>query len=193
MTMASRVLAALVTAAMLLVGGCALSNPRTAATVGGVTISESQVDTLSQALSEATEGQLTPGSQRATVVSVLVASTLSQQVAAQKGVTVDPAERQALLATSEQLTALAADPVLTDFINGFVDSQLISSQVGKDAFLAAVQEIPVQVNPRYGSWNQELAGLSGDTGSLSEARAVRDGDAGRVTPPWASATRRSSG
>lgn len=166
MRMASRVLAALAAAAMLLVGGCATNNPQTAATVGGVPIAGSQVDTLSQALAEASEGQVTANSQRSTVLSILIANEITQQVASAKGVSVTPQERQALLASSQQLTQLAAYPALTEFINRFADSQLISSKVGEEAFIPAAQSVPVEVNPRFGVWDESL-GLTGETGSLS--------------------------
>lgn len=168
MKMASRLVAALAAAAMLLVGGCAANNPRVAATVGSVTIMESQVDGVAAVLADSTDGQRTAGSLRAGVLTVMIQSVLVLKAAAEKGVVVTQAERDAMFASEPSMAVLRENPVTAQFITDFVDSSLASSRLGQEAFAAIALAVPVTVNPRYGSWNQNLAQLTGESGSLSQ-------------------------
>lgn len=168
MNKAARALTALLVSALVLLGGCAANNPQRAARVGGVTITDAQVDSVAQAVAAGIGGELTAGSQRLPALSVLIGNELARQVGAATGATVTPAERSTFLAGNPQLTQLATDPALTDVINALADAQVIAIKLGPDAFNTAAQGVRVEVNPRFGTWNATLAQLNGDSGSISK-------------------------
>ena len=168
MKMASRLVAALAAVAMLLVGGCAGNNPRLAATVGTVNLLETDVDAVAKAVSEAAEGQTSAGAQRSTVLAVMIHNVMLAQAARDKGITVSDVERDAQFAAQPFYAALRANPASTKFINEYIDSMIVLNIIGEDAFHTIAQGIPVTVNPRYGTWNQTLSTLNGDSGSLSK-------------------------
>lgn len=165
MKKAARALTALLVSAVMLLSGCTTNNPQLAARVGGVAITEAQVDVIARSLAGAMGAEY--GAMRFTAVSELIGNELTRQIGTTTGTTVSEAERLAMLAGNPNLSQMAAEPALTDFIHAFVDARVIQNKLGPDAFNTAAQAVSVEVNPRFGTWNPNLARLNGDSGSLS--------------------------
>lgn len=164
---AARVLVALVTTGMLALSGCAGQSPNTAATINGVVITEARVDEIAQGLATVSGTPDAPGEQRMTAASILIRNEVGRQVGQVLGVTVPDADREAALAGSPQLAAMAAEPALTSFIDDYVDSELLRNQVGETDFAVAAGGLDLTLNPRYGAWDATLGVLTGQSGSLS--------------------------
>ena len=60
-------------------------------------------------------------------------------------------------------------PAAREVVYDVADSQLVAQELGADAFLAAIAQRDVTLNPRYGVLDPEQKiVVSGQTGSLSE-------------------------
>lgn len=153
-------------AAVLALAGCA-QNPNNVAVVNGSVVTNAQALDLATAVATY---QGTP--ERATelltsAVGVLVQLEVAQHVGAAAGITITDAERAATMESSDEMTKLLADPVLGPYLNRSADASLIQQKLGTDAYLAAAAAVPVQLNPRFGTWDAEQQALSGDSGSIS--------------------------
>ena len=166
MLKAARAIIAMVVG-LLVLGGCAAANPTTAASVNGVVITDARVEATAQALAEFNQEANGAGGYRLSSAGVLIANELGRQVAEQKGVVVTEAERQAVIVSQEMLAAMAQIPALTQLINDYAAYTLTRSKVGETDFYATVASFDVVVNPRFGTWNQNLGTLTGESGSLS--------------------------
>jgi len=167
MLKAARTIIALVVG-LLMLGGCAAGNPGTAATVNGSVITDAQVAATATALAEFNQEANGAGGYRLSSAGVLIANELGRQVAAEKGVVVSDTDRQAVIASQATLAAMAKIPALTSLINDFANYTLTRTKVGETDFAATVAGFDVVVNPRFGTWNQTLGTLTGESGSLSE-------------------------
>jgi predicted component of type VI protein secretion system len=142
---------------LLALAGCSTS-PRVAAVVNGVEVPVSAVEQLQPALAP-----FLSDSSAQSVAGMLVAVELGRQLAANHQLTFTDDDRAALKA---QLPAeLVALPETADFVAGYVDLNLVASSLG-DAFTTEAAAIPVQVNPRFGTWDPDQFSLTG-SGSLS--------------------------
>lgn len=169
-----RWIAAAVAVALLGLTGCVAPTPSSAAQVGPTTISVAQLEGTTAAVS-AVLG--TPATElRANVLTALIQNELARQIAAAAGVTVDPAGRAPLIATSDQLKALAANPATAGFTNDVVDVQTVLEAVGGSGpFIQAAAKFPVRVNPRFGNWDAATLAPAG-LGSISQPYAVASSD-----------------
>ncbi|MDQ7992980.1 MAG: hypothetical protein AAGC63_13040 [Propionicimonas sp.] len=163
---AVRALMALVVA-MLALSGCAGKNPTHAADVNGVVITEAQVDGIAQGLANVAGTPQVPGENRKTAASVLIRNEVGRQIGQQQGIAISDADRQAALDSSPTVAKMAGDPLLSSFIDDYLTSELVRIQLGDEAFAAASEQIPVLLNPRYGTWNASQGMLDDVSGSLS--------------------------
>ena len=160
-----------VVALLALTSGCANAEPNVVAYVGPTRISQSELDkAVAGVTSTLQEGQQV--SQEA-VVNVLIHGALADQIAAANNITVTDSERDALLKTTELVGLLdvpAARPIAYDI----ADQQIVAGKIGGEAYLTAIGEQTVTLNPRYGVLDpaQKLI-VTDQSGSLAKP----------VTPP----------
>ena len=85
-----------------------------------------------------------------------------------RNVTVTDAQRDEFLQTTD-LAVLLNDPDARALAYDVADQQLVSQKVGAEAYVAAVREQPVTLNPRFGVLDpaQKLITSVEQTGSLS--------------------------
>ena len=134
-------------AVLALAAGCANAEPGVVAYVGRTEISERQLDDSVEAISSTlAEGQTVS---REAVVNALIHGVLAEQIAAANKITVNDAERDQMIRTTELAPLLdvpAARPIAYDV----ADQQIVAEKLGADAYLKAVSERPVTLNPRFG-------------------------------------------
>ncbi|MEA4943472.1 MAG: hypothetical protein VB080_03445 [Propionicimonas sp.] len=167
MKRAVQALVTLVVAGMLVLTGCSGNSPRVAAEVNGVVIPEATVDAISQGLAAGNGEPEAAGTWRRTAASILISNEIARQVGAKTGASVSADDVTQAVESSDQLKQLAATPELAAFIHDFANTQLLASQLGKDAFMAAAADFTVVVNPRYGEFDPTTLQLGNGTGSLS--------------------------
>lgn len=141
------VAAALAAVVVLLAAGCVGGSPSTVAYVGDARITQTQLDAALAGVQQTLEqGQQVSAE---AVVNVLIVGRLAEQIAAQHGITVSDADREKVLAGSN-LEPLLAVPEAKQIAYDVADQQLVAQALGSDAYLKAVQAIPVELNPRFG-------------------------------------------
>jgi parvulin-like peptidyl-prolyl isomerase len=152
--------------AALALAGCANAEPGVVAYVGDTRITQRQLDRAVAGVSET----LDPGQQisRDAVVNVMIHGVLAEQIAADRNISVTDSEREALIkdsALADLLTVPDAKPIAFDV----ADQQIVAQKVGAEAYLTAVRERPVTLNPRFGVLDPAQKVILGDrTGSLAE-------------------------
>ena len=136
-----------VVALLALASGCANAEPNVVAYVGPTRISQGELDdAVAGVTSTLQEGQQVS---REAVVNVMIHGALADQIAAANNITVTDSERDALLKTTELVGLLdvpAARPIAYDI----ADQQIVAGKVGAEAYLKAIGEQTVTLNPRYG-------------------------------------------
>ena len=153
-------------AVILALAGCANAEPGVVAYVGDTRITQRQLDRAVAGVSATLE----PGQQisRDAVVNVMIHGVLAEQIAADQNISVTDSEREALIKDSELadlLTVPEAKPIAFDV----ADQQIVAQKVGAEAYLSAVRERPVTLNPRFGVLDPAQKVILGDrTGSLAE-------------------------
>jgi len=165
-------LAALATTGVLALTGCATGSPQSAAYVGPTPISMAQVTHLSNQVAAFTSDTSDSASTfNAAVVQILISS----KIALATKIEVTDAQRQQVMAADESLSALAQDPELADFVRDWADAQaIVSTDAGREAYLALAEKTTVRLNPRFGTWDsQKFAIASGSSGSISEVAPIR--------------------
>lgn len=157
--------------AMAALAGCVSGNPQVAAYVGPDPVAQTDVDTIAQALSEATSDTTdSAATYQQTVVSILVQSKLAAGIAASKGITVTDEQRQQVYASNELYAALVNNPVTTKFMTEYANTAfIVSDEVGKAELANVLQATTITLNPRLGTWDADnVAVADGSSGSLSE-------------------------
>jgi hypothetical protein len=151
---------------ILALAGCANAEPGVVAYVGDTRITQGQLDRAVAGVSATLE----PGQQvsRDAVVNVMIHGVLAEQIAADHNISVTDSEREALIKRSELADLLAvpdAKPIAFDI----ADQQIVAQRVGAEAYLTAVRERPVTLNPRFGVLDPAQKLILGDrTGSLAK-------------------------
>jgi SurA N-terminal domain len=136
-----------VAAVLALAAGCANAEPGVVAYVGPTEITEGQLDDSVEAISETLEAGQTVS--REAVVNALIHGALAEQVAAANQITVSDAERDQMIKNTELAPLLdvpAARPIAYDV----ADQQIVAEKLGAEAYLKAVSEHLVTLNPRFG-------------------------------------------
>ena len=134
--------------------------------VGPTEITQDQLDdAVAGVTSTLQEGQQVS---REAVVNAMIHGALAEQIAAANNIAVTDSERDAVLKGSELVGLLdvpAARPIAYDL----ADQQIVASKLGGEAYLKAVSEHPVTLNPRYGVLDpaQKLI-LTDQSGSLAK-------------------------
>jgi hypothetical protein len=138
---------AVVVVITLFAAGCAKADPSVVAYVGTSRITEQQVDDAVEGVSSILqEGQAVS---RSAIVNSLIHGLIAEKVAATNKITITDSERDALIKDSNLaglLTVPKGRPVAYDL----ADQQIVSGKVGSEAYLAAVSEQQVTLNPRFG-------------------------------------------
>jgi hypothetical protein len=154
--------------------GCARANPSVVAYVGSDgRVTQTDLDTAIAGISQT----LQPGQSVATsaVANAMIHGEIAQQVAEAHQITVTDAERDRLLKSSN-LAPLLNVPEAKQIAYDVADAQIVPSKVGADAYLAAVQATPVELNPRFGQLDPaQKTIIDASTGSLSTPAPVPGG------------------
>lgn len=136
-----------VIALLALASGCANAEPNVVAYVGPTRISQGELDdAVTGVTSTLQEGQQVS---KEAVVNVLIHGALAEQIAAANNITVTDSERETFLKGS-QLAGLLDVPAARPIAYDVADQQIVANKVGPEAYLQAVSERPVTLNPRYG-------------------------------------------
>jgi len=150
----------------VLVGGCTQATPNTTAVVNGVVIHESTVDEVAEAL-VSTGAVSTFADARSSAASNLIAGEVARQLASKDGITLTPADINALSVTNPTFATFLTTPLGVQYATDHVDVTQVRNQVSNwQAELAAVN---VQLNPRYGTWADYISSSASTppTGSMS--------------------------
>ena len=154
-------------AAVIALAGCANAEPSVVAYVGKDRITQAQFD---RAVTGVT-ATLQQGQQvsRDAVVNALIHGELAEQIAAEKKVQVTDSQREEFLQTTD-LAVLLGNPDAREVAYDIADQQLVSTKVGAQAYVAAVRDSSVTLNPRFGVLDpaQKLITSVEQTGSLSK-------------------------
>jgi parvulin-like peptidyl-prolyl isomerase len=153
--------------AVLALAGCADAQPSVVAYVGNDRITQGQFDRAVAGVSSTLqEGQQVS---RDAVVNALIHGALAEQIAATRNIQVTDSERDEFLQSTD-LAVLLNDPDARDLAYDVADQQLVSEEVGAEAYVAAVRDSSVTLNPRFGVLDpaQKLITSVEQTGSLSE-------------------------
>lgn len=146
--------------------GCANAEPGVAAYVDGIRITDQQV-------SGAVEGVSTTvaaGQQVSTaaVLNAMIYGAISERLAATNNIVINDAERATVLRGSA-VEGLVNVPAARSVAYDLADQQIVSTKLGSEAFLAAVAEQDVTLNPRYGVLDPRQKLIVGDeSGSLAK-------------------------
>lgn len=151
---------------LLALAGCANAEPGVVAYVGDTRITQSQLDRAVAGVSST----LQAGQQisRDAVVNVMIHGILAEQIAAERNIVVTDAQREALIKNSE-LAGLLSVPDARPIAFDVADQQIVAQKLGAQAYLNAVRDRPVTLNPRFGVLDPAQKLILGDrTGSLAK-------------------------
>ena len=152
--------------ALVALVGCSNASPSVVAYVGDSELTQTEVDQAVTGLRSTLQEGQTISSEA--VVNAMIQGELAAQIAADRGLTVTDAQRDALLAESE-LAPLVKVPGARELVYDVADSQLVSQEVGAEDYLAELKARKVTLNPRYGVLDPDQKILvTGRSGSLSE-------------------------
>jgi hypothetical protein len=136
-----------VTVLTLFAAGCAKAEPSVVAYVGTSKITEQQVDDGVEGVTAILEeGQSVS---RQAIVNALIHGAIAEQVAAANKITITDGERDALIKNSN-LAGLLNVPKARPVAYDVADQQIVADKIGSAAYLAAVGEKQVTLNPRFG-------------------------------------------
>jgi hypothetical protein len=153
-------------AVILALAGCANAEPGVVAYVGDTRITQAQLDRAVAGVSSTLE----PGQQisRDAVVNVMIHGALAEQIAADQNISVTDSQRETLIKNTE-LADLLAVPDARPIAFDVADQQIVAQKMGANAYLSAVRERPVRLNPRFGVLDPAQKVILGDrTGSLAK-------------------------
>lgn len=155
-----------VAAAALALTGCA-QPPGAAARVNGVDIPDSVVrEATSVVSSQLGMAESTVLRQVAVDITMAEAST---QLAARNGVEVSQARIDEALQLDPRVDALADIPASRAWAEGLATTYVVIDQMGSEAYARQLRELPISINPRYGTWDSQNLDLSDS--SLSRVQA----------------------
>ncbi len=160
---------ATIVAGLLMLSGCSIPGANVAATVNGVDIPGSQIESAVAAIGSS-PGQL--AEPHAIVLTWAIRGEVARTIAAEQGIQLTGDPRTALMKTNPNLEKYAAVPGAADFVNDLVDATLVVDKVGEEAFVSKLSTTEVQVNPRFGSWSVQTATVDQTGGQLSQPWTV---------------------
>ena len=152
--------------AVLAAAGCANAEPGVVAYVGDTRITQRQLDRAVAGVSATLqEGQQVS---RDAVVNVMIHGALAEQIATKRSILVTDSEREAVIRSS-QLAGLLAVPEARPIAFDVADQQIVAKKLGAEAYLNAVRELSVTLNPRFGVLDPTRKLIrEGQTGSLAK-------------------------
>lgn len=162
---------AVAAATVLTLGGC-VGAPSSAAEVDDTVITEDLLDSTVQGAAEALGAGPDEINQKAVLASLIQGAVVDELVQDSTadggaGLEITQADRRAAAESQPQLQQLLAVPAAAPLAEALIDLSLVQQQLGPEAFQEAFLAVPVQVNPRWGTWDPtSQEGLTG-TGSLS--------------------------
>ncbi len=151
--------------ALTALAGCANAEPGVAAYVDGIRITDQQVKASVDGIGTTLE----EGQQVSTsaVLNAMIYGAISEQLASKNNIAISDADRQTILQGSS-VEGLVAVPAARSVAYDLADQQIVSTKLGSEAFLAAVAEQDVTLNPRYGVLDpQQKLIVSDGSGSLA--------------------------
>lgn len=160
-------LAVPIVAATLLIG--CVPNGSTAFTVDGTRVSERQINAATSGCATVTKDN--PGELRTSMLNSVLAGGAGEKIAAATSTAVTQQERDEYLSSTTQGQAMLTDPECAKVANGLATYLIVLDRIGDTDFAAALKQLQVQVNPRYGTWDPEQGGAVG-SGSLSQPAAT---------------------
>lgn len=139
-------------AAVIATAGCANGSPDVAAYVGPSSISDSRLHQITVAADEAigANGQL----RKFEVLNGLVLGEIAGQVAEQRNIRISDSERDALAGPSD-IGSLLGNADAKELAYGLTDAELVRMRIGDEAFVQALHDATVRINPRYGAWQPD--------------------------------------
>jgi hypothetical protein len=155
-----------VVAVTLVLGGCAQADPNVVAYVGTSRITQQQLDDAVEGVSSILqEGERVSS---AAVVNAMIHGLIAEKVAAANKITITDGERDALIKNSN-LAGLLKVPKGRPVAYDLADQQIVSGKIGSEAYLAAVSEQQVTLNPRFGVLDpQQKTIITDQSASLAE-------------------------
>lgn len=174
--LAARLLA-LVAVTLLAVTGCTAHSGNVAAYVDGSTISDAELSRVASGV-EPLLGQGATVSEIG-VLSALIRGRLAQGVADRNGIAITDAQRDQDLqgqakSSNEYATYVSflGDPDARELAYAIANDDIISQRLGSaQKFITAAQQVPLQMNPRYGEWvfsGGDMGIPQNSSGSISE-------------------------
>ena len=134
-------------AIVLATASCAKADPSVVAYVDGSEITQQQVDDAVAGVSSILqEGQQVS---QAAVVNAMIHGVIAEKLAAANKITITDGERDALIKNSN-LAGLLNVPKGRPIAYDVADQQIVSGKLGSEAYLAAVANESVTLNPRFG-------------------------------------------
>jgi hypothetical protein len=132
---------------IVLTAGCAKADPSVVAYVDGSTITQRQLDDALDGVSSILqEGQSVSNP---AVVNVMIHGIIADKLAAANKITITDGDRDAVIKNSN-LAPLLNVPKGRPIAYDVADQQIVSGKLGSEAYLAAVAQQPVTLNPRFG-------------------------------------------
>ncbi len=159
----ARLVLAAAAAAALTLTGCAHS-ASTAVSVNGVNVTDSEIERAAAALGAAQQAD--PSQYTSKVIAYETLGLIAQKVAADQNIELSDAAR---LAALDSTTAQLRDNAdLKPLVDRTADGSIVYTKLGYDKWVEACQQVPVTLNPRYGSWSSALCSIV-PGGSLAQA------------------------
>lgn len=167
--MALRALPALAAAGALILtlSGCAAGSGSDAVVIDGRRVSVAEVEQTADAVTQAVRGEDATFRDEQLVVAALVSQALADSAAEKAGQPITPADRDAALALIPGGTQIAEVPDARPYAEAVGDVVHAQQALGAEAMAAQQVSTSIQVNPRYGSWDNQQMSLIAGTGSLS--------------------------
>lgn len=157
---------------LLALAGCSTPGGNIAATVNASPITVAHLDSTVAAVARDTAQR---DELNAAVLTMSIRGAMARVIAAENGIEINGQGRIAALAANTQISGYAKfldDPQAKSFAEDAADLSLVLTKVGADAFLARAKQIPVQLNPRYGSWSVDQLSVAPTGGQLSQPWAT---------------------
>jgi hypothetical protein len=146
--------------------GCGQTSPSAVAYVDGTKISQQQLDDAVAGVGATVEEgqQVSPQA----VANAMIHGLIAERIAAQDGIAITDANRDALLKGSN-LEPLLAVPAAKSVAYDVADQEIVSQKIGGDAYLKRAGEQKVTLNPRYGVLDpQQKLIVPDQSGSLAK-------------------------
>ncbi len=146
----ARVLSAGVAVAALTLTGCA-GNPSQAASVSGVGIADETVRGVAQTIVQATGTDPSVALKQATYD--LLLGEASRQIAAANGTAISAADKAEVVAQNQLANVVSATPEGAPWGDAVGTTYVLLEEMGEEAYIQQLNQLDIEVNPRYGTWD----------------------------------------